>query len=245
MKKLVTKPALLAAVASLAAVGSADAAISQWLNQAQNTAGNVTADNTGWTFDGTAGVQYDFGTLDQEGIVVDGSTVEFIFNFTDNATSMAIASVMGWAPGNEMNVLKLEQWSDKGVMGITVPGYWDYDLATASPFDQDVHVVFRRNDDGGNGGSMDIFVNGVYAETDVNKTNWRMDGSVGWLGSNHQGNNDFAEGQMYGVASYDVALTDQEISDLYSAFSTDTVPEPSSTALLGLGGLAIILRRRK
>lgn len=28
-------------------------------------------------------------------------------------------------------------------------------------------------------------------------------------------------------------------------FSTTVVPEPSSTALLGLGGLALILRRRK
>ncbi|MGB0774832.1 MAG: PEP-CTERM sorting domain-containing protein, partial [Akkermansiaceae bacterium] len=33
-------------------------------------------------------------------------------------------------------------------------------------------------------------------------------------------------------------------ADLVS-FSTTAVPEPSSTALLGLGGLALIMRRRK
>ena len=43
------------------------------------------------------------------------------------------------------------------------------------------------------------------------------------------------------LAFYDNALTSAEITALQS----NAAPEPSSTALLGLGGLALILRRRK
>ena len=44
------------------------------------------------------------------------------------------------------------------------------------------------------------------------------------------------------LAIYDHALTTGEIATLQSS---SAVPEPNSTALLGLGGLALILRRRK
>ncbi len=45
-----------------------------------------------------------------------------------------------------------------------------------------------------------------------------------------------------GVASYDVALSNQQIADLYTAY---TVPEPSALMLVSLGGLAFLVRRRK
>lgn len=48
------------------------------------------------------------------------------------------------------------------------------------------------------------------------------------------------------VALYDEALDSSQIGWLSNNEATATVvPEPSSTALLGLGGLALILRRRK
>ncbi len=43
---------------------------------------------------------------------------------------------------------------------------------------------------------------------------------------------------------YDNVLSGAEVGSSF-ALGADTVPEPSSTALLGLGGLALILRRRK
>jgi len=43
------------------------------------------------------------------------------------------------------------------------------------------------------------------------------------------------------IQFYSETLTDAEVATLY----TDVVPEPSSSALLGLGGIALILRRRK
>ncbi|QQL46423.1 PEP-CTERM sorting domain-containing protein [Sulfuriroseicoccus oceanibius] len=49
------------------------------------------------------------------------------------------------------------------------------------------------------------------------------------------------------VAIFDNTLTDGEMLFLSTnaAASAVAVPEPSSAALLGLGGLALILRRRK
>ncbi len=224
----------------LSIFGMAQAAldIAAWQTQAAATTGNVVADGTGYTFDGTAGITYDYGALDEiDGKAVDGSTIEYIFNLTDNGASVALGSMLGWSPGGEINVLKLEQWPDSGTLGMTVPGYWDFNLATASPFDQDVQVVFRRNNDGG---TIDVFVNGVYMETDTNKTNWRQDGGVGMLGANNVGV-DVASGKIYAVGTYDVALTDAEILGLAAAAG---VPEPATMVLLGLGGLGLIRRRK-
>ena len=185
-------------------------------------------------------MDYDFGALDAlDGKPVDGSTVEFLFNFADAGASISIGTVGGWSPGGEMNQFKLEQWNNTGKFGITLEGHTDYTLTTDSVFDQDIHVVFRRNNDGG---TIDLFVNGAFMETDTGKTNWRMDGGLGKLGSRSNGTTDVATGTMYGVASYDVALSNQQIADLYTAY---TVPEPSALMLAGLGGLAFLVRRRK
>lgn len=206
------------AVLLVACTGYNEAAadIHAWLIQAQGTPGNVAADNTGWIFDGSAGVAFDYGTLDAlEGKPVDGSTVEFMVNFSDIGGSISLGTVGGWSPGGEMNQYKLEQWQDTLKFGITVETHYDFSLATDSIFDQDIHVVFRRNNDSG---TMDFFLNGVFIETHVDRSNWRMDGGMGMLGSRSDGITDVATGAMYGVASYDTALTDLEIADLYHAY---------------------------
>ena len=95
---------------------------------------------------------------------------------------------------------------------------------------RNIHVVFRRN----NSGTMDLFVNGVLATTDTNKTNWRMDGGAGYLGSNFAGSGDLATGALFGVASYDVALTDSDISDLYTAYHS-AIPEMLGICFFSLG----------
>ncbi|MGB0775242.1 MAG: PEP-CTERM sorting domain-containing protein [Akkermansiaceae bacterium] len=52
---------------------------------------------------------------------------------------------------------------------------------------------------------------------------------------------------MTGAGTLDVVLTPQGANGFgrYDAVAISSVPEPSSAALLGLGGLTLILRRRK
>jgi hypothetical protein len=92
----------LAVVACVAISASAD--VANWQSQATATAGNVVADGTERTFDGTAGtgIDFDYGALDAiDGKPVDGSTVEFIVNFSDAGTSIALGSMSsGMIPGN-------------------------------------------------------------------------------------------------------------------------------------------------
>ncbi|MFC4994913.1 LamG-like jellyroll fold domain-containing protein [Rubritalea tangerina] len=235
-------PSLLVLLSG-ALIGASQAAITDWMVAAAATSGNVTVSNNGgagFTFDGTSGIAYDFGELDAlGGKPVDGSTVEFIINFADSGPSLSIATVTGWSPGNEKNQFKLEQWNNTGKFGITWEGFADYSFNADSVFNQDVHVVFRRN----NSGTIDLFLDGAYVETDTGKTNWRMDGGLGMLGARSNGTTDVATGDMHGVASYDTALSNAEISNLYAAFTA--IPEPSSISLLGLGGLSLLLRRRR
>ncbi len=64
-----------------------------------------------------------------------------------------------------------------------------------------------------------------------------LGGSSQWPSSNLPGN-------ILGFAAYNSQLSATEIA-AHSAAFVRAVPEPSTTALLGLGGLALILRRRK
>lgn len=239
MKKTITMTLALASLCTLS-----QGAITQWQTASQAIASNVTSSTNGglgYTLTGFGGISYDYGVIDGiGGAAVNGSTVEFVFNLTDSGSSTIIGSFLSWSPGNEWQYLKLEQWNNTGKFGLTTPGAWDKLLSADSLFDQDVHVALRRNNDSG---TLDFFLNGVYIETESTKTNWRQDGGVGYIGSANNGTGDAAVGTVYGVASYDAPLTDQEIAGLYSAFTS--VPEPSSAALLGLGGFALILRRSK
>ena len=66
------------------------------------------------------------------------------------------------------------------------------------------------------------------------------------LFSFHDGNNGFDfNGMTSEVLIYDHLLDAGQRSQVESYLAAKVVPEPSSAALLGLGGLALILRRRK
>jgi hypothetical protein len=55
------------------------------------------------------------------------------------------------------------------------------------------------------------------------------------------------DGSIDDVQVYDTALSSSDVSSLFAnpGLNLTTIPEPSTTALLGLGGFALILRRRK
>ena len=82
-----------------------------WYNQAKSISGNVVADKTGYTFNGgNSAIQYNFGVLDEDNnttTVGAGAAFEFIYNASNNGSSIAFAKYEGWA--GEDTILKLEQ----------------------------------------------------------------------------------------------------------------------------------------
>ncbi len=207
-------------VFTLSAIVSASPDLAVWKIQAAATAGNVVVDDAGYTFDGTEGMDYDYGDLTGGA----GATVEFIFNVMDTgAVSTALAAVPGG--DSHPNGYKLDQWNRTGVFGMTVPGVGDYRFdGAASAFDADVHVVFVNRTDG----QYEIFVNGVSMGTDTRGDSWVTDGGIGRLGCMQRigtnDNIDVCTGTFYGVATYNRALTAAEIADLYLATEADSFP---------------------
>ncbi len=203
---------------------SASADVASWQAQAAATANNVVADNTGWTFDGSTGLAYDYGDLSNgdTGSAGPCASIEYNFNLADSGTSVALGTVNGWA-NVEKNGMKLEQWSDTGVFGSGIEGYWDLTFdGVASIFDTDVHAVFVYHADG----TLELFVDGVSKGTDGREGGWVNNGGVGSLGSTSSLTTDIADGTIYAVGSYDRALTASEISALAA-----TTFQPSVTAV--------------
>ncbi len=185
--------------------------LTAWHTQAANTAGNVVADNTGWIFDGTeeTGVlDFDYGTLDGSD-VDDGATIEYICNISDAGASIALGSMK--SVDDKILVLKFEQWQNSGTFGITEPGVKDHILVTPAPFGRQAHVVFVRNSDS----TIDLYVNGEHAENTTTNFSFSLGGGIGNLGANQVGI-DVPTGDIYGVATYDVALNATAISNLFA-----------------------------
>ncbi len=116
------------------------------------------------------------------------------------------------------------------------------DSGVAHTADTDTHLVFTTD-----GTNTYLYVNGALAHTftgaAINIAG--LTGLGGALPSN-SGNLFYSRlpGNILGFAAYDSQLSATEIA-AHSAAFVRAVPEPSTTALLGLGGLALILRRRK
>lgn len=93
----------------------------------------------------------------------------------------------------------------------------------------------------GGGGLFTGYINGVQVGT-LERNSTAIGGLV--IGGHRAGTGRNFDGQIDDLAFYDGVLSSGEISNLQTA-SAAAVPEPSSTALIGLAGLGFILRRRR
>ena len=115
---------------------------------------------------------------------------------------------------------------------------------------------------GTNGGNLDIYVDGELRVSQTNPTDIEQQGGGGdatpqnpsgnlVIGNNPGSINRQWNGLIDDVGQFERVLTSEEITAIYEAglngnsLGSILVPEPSSTALIGLGSLALAFRRRR
>lgn len=97
----------------------------------------------------------------------------------------------------------------------------------------------------------DMYVDGALVASDTSGYNLQNRNNPMQIGGNPDAGGRGWDGNIDDVAVWDRVLTPAEISSIYnggagaSIASLTTVPEPSSLALLGLGGLALAFRKRR
>ncbi|WP_435896133.1 PEP-CTERM sorting domain-containing protein [Oceaniferula spumae] len=163
---------------------------------------------------------------------------------SDGATTMA--SVTWSAPGT-WNDSEAEADASAGVGNAQLMrGYLDDGNAGAAgadwtvtgiPYTNYTAILYLATDTAG----------GSYREFNVNGTNYSTTGTKQRYGTqpNWDATNSITVTGLSGDLVVDGLNRDGAIRGSVAGFQIVEVPEPSSTALLGLGGLALILRRRK
>ncbi|MBI9016140.1 MAG: hypothetical protein JEZ07_02650 [Phycisphaerae bacterium] len=204
------------------------AGTAQWQQRVEDVSGNVVIDTTGWDFDGTTGIAFDYGDLDEDdnpGTIGAGATIEYIYNMTDvSAASTALGVCNGWN-NSEKNAFKAEQWNATGHFGITIPGVVDTHFNDAPTiYGANVHVTFVNRTDG----YFEIFVNGE-SQGVASRGGFYTNGGVGTLGSYNVLTTDTFTGKIFGVATYERALTPDEVVANYEAWLSDRTTASNPT----------------
>ena len=149
-------------------------------------------------------------TIVDFGEVSGDATYAFRFNAVKAGASTAIA-------GNDAWGLKLDQWNEQGVFGVTEFGVADIIFtedgpgSTASVFDQDVHVAFVNDV---SNGRVRLYVDGLYAG--FAETNFELAGEGKVMAARIEQNTDpMGDGSvMYSWNVYPAALSDDAIAGL-------------------------------
>ncbi len=210
-----------------------------WVSRVGNTGFDYDATNNNAVSDASTN-DYAFSQVVSVGAVT-GDTITFAVEWTAAALATNAAqrdllySVVGWTTtsGDLTGMVAGDGWSQTDAGGAhklwtrgDAPGFTSYDLLADSSSTGD--TVATKDTITGTAGtinnfSLDIDISGYSSSvTDVGQLNW-----IGIY---------FSQADNQGIGG---GLVDNV------TLSVSAVPEPSTTALLGLGGLALILRRRK
>ena len=149
----------------------------------------------------------DFGNLSGD------ASYEFFFNAEKGGASTAIA-------GNAAIGIKLDQWNEQGLFGLTEFGVADHIFETAgegtpeSVFNQDVHVVIVND---ATNGETRLYIDGVYSG--LIASNFELAGEGKVMAARIDEDTDpMGDGSiLYSWATYDGALPDDKIAELAAA----------------------------
>ena len=152
------------------------------------------------------------------GEIFDDATYEFAFRAVKKGASTAIA-------GNDQWGLKLDQWNEQGVFGLTEFGVLDHVFqeegpgSIASVFEEDVHVIFVNDF---SKGEVRLYVNGLYAGFIETNFDFFGEGKV-MAARISQDTDPMGDGSvMYMWAVHEGVLTDEQITEKAAAFTPPT-----------------------
>jgi hypothetical protein len=154
---------------------------------------------------------YDIGTFGGE------QTYEFIVRGNPDEQEVSQCLIGRRQFGDTQVGLKYEQWNNTGNYGATAFGVADYDYGVANAPGQYTHLVFVSSK---TANKTDLYVNGVLAGSVA--AAMPLSGKVGIgygaQGADASGSFDNFDGSIFGVAIYDRALSQAEITANSAAF---------------------------
>jgi len=144
-------------------------------------------------------------------------TYEFVVRSNPDETEASMCLIGRRQFGDTEAGLKYEQWNNTGTYGATLFGVVDLDFGIATNPGVDTHLVFVSSEDAA---TTALYVNGVYQASVDNAIT--LSGLVG-IGYGAQGADasdsfDNFDGDIFCVAIYDTALSDDEIAAHSDAF---------------------------
>jgi len=144
-------------------------------------------------------------------------TYEFCVLSNPDETEASMCLIGRRQFGDTQAGLKFDQWNDTGEYGATVFGVVDLYYGIANNPGVDTHLVFVSSEDAA---TTALYVNGVYqGSVDSAITLFGLVGiGYGAEGEDATGSFDDFDGDIFGVAIYDTALSDEQIAAHSDAF---------------------------
>jgi hypothetical protein len=172
---------------------------------------------------------YDIGALGGE------ITYEFVVLGNPDEQEVSMALIGRHGHGDTTAALKYEQWDNLGTYGATVYGVMDYDYGVPNALGEYTHLAFVSSE---TSNTTALYVNGVLAGSVDSAITLSGIVGIGQAIQDPEGVNfiDPFDGIIFGVAIYDMALTDEQIaahSDAYFNPVTEIIPvDPGTEGLV-------------